>query len=97
MTDTPAQTAEERAQQILLEIGPLDDWNAMGHDDAVRLIASAITQAEDAAYERAARAVDALQQPQSHFTGYTYWCTHVDALDEASAWVRSLKSEKELP
>lgn len=100
MTHTPAQTAEQRARAAALQIVPpfhsssLEDTLAE-YDRVSALIASAITQAEDAAYERAI----SMFEEEARFYEYDQDGVAVDrVVASASERIRTtLKSQKETP
>ena len=92
---TPALTAEERAKRLAINIfASGHGWSPMSSEDATKLIATAIREAEDAAYERAAVAVMTTRRGMSCFLT-TNDCQHFNMGVVASETaVLNLKSQE---
>lgn len=86
MTNTPALTADDRANKLAVEVVFSGDFRV-----ATALIASAIREAEDAAYERAAGLADVSNTSDP----YDYGGGWSDAADEIAKAIRTLKSQKD--
>ena len=98
---TPALTAEERAQAIVERYDAISEERIDMPHSLVLFIASAIREAEVAAYERAAAAtlgqIPLWLQAKAGAQAKDYWEGYRDAIDDALEDIRSLKSQKETP